>query len=142
MNTRERVSAGGVAYRAAEGSFEIAVIRSARESRWQLPKGIVDPGETNEQAAIREVREEAGIDCELLEKIDSIDYWYVDRWSAEPVRVHKNVHFYLMKYLKGDIAHHDHEVDEVRWVPVEEAGKILAFSAEKQVVKKAKEMIA
>ena len=141
MKTRERVSAGGVAFRVSRGTTEIAIIRSARESRWQLPKGIIDPGETEEQAAIREVLEEAGIGCELLEKIGSVDYWYVDRWGSEPVRVHKYVHFHLMKYVSGDIADHDHEVDEVRWVLLEEAIGLLAFPAEKQIVQKARQMI-
>lgn len=141
MKTDERVSAGGVAFRISEGRTEIAVIRSARENLWQLPKGIIDPGETEEETAVREVREEAGIDCDLLEKIDSIDYWYVDRWSTEPVRVHKHVHFYLMEYARGDIADHDNEVDEIRWAPLNEAGELLAFTAEKNIVEKAKMMI-
>lgn len=142
MKTDERVSAGGVAFRVANDNAEIAVIRSNRESRWQLPKGMIDPGETEEQAAAREVREESGIECELLQKIDSIDYWYVDRWGDEPVRVHKYVHFYLMKYISGDIADHDHEVEEVRWVPIEKAVDLLAFPAERTIVEKANKMVA
>ena len=142
MKTDERVSAGGVAFRVANDNAEIVVIRSNRESRWQLPKGMIDPGETEEQAAAREVREESGIECELLQKIDSIDYWYVDRWGDEPVRVHKYVHFYLMKYISGDIADHDHEVEEVRWVPIEKAVDLLAFPAERTIVEKANKMVA
>ena len=141
MKTREWISAGGVAFRDVEGRKDIAVIRSARESRWQLPKGIIDPGETEEQAALREVREEAGINCELIRKIDAIDYWYVDRWSSEPVRVHKYVHFFLMRYASGEISDHDHEVDEVRWAPLAEAVELLAFPAEQKIVEKAKVMI-
>jgi 8-oxo-dGTP pyrophosphatase MutT (NUDIX family) len=141
MKTQERVSAGGVAFRTANGTTEIAVIRSNREGRWQLPKGIVDPGETEQEAALREVREEAGIDCEILEKVECIDYWYVDRWGPEPVRVHKYVHFFLMKFIRGDIADHDHEVDEVRWISQENAAELLAFPAERSVVEKAIKMI-
>lgn len=142
MKTTERVSAGGVAFRFGKGENEIALIRTAGEGRWQLPKGIIDPGETEEQAALREVREEAGIDCEILTKIDSIDYWYLDRWSTESARVHKYVHFFLMKYVGGDISDHDDEVDEVRWMPFSEAVAQLAFAAEKQVVEKAKGLIS
>jgi 8-oxo-dGTP pyrophosphatase MutT (NUDIX family) len=141
MMTSERVSAGGVGFRLHGDLIEIAIIRSARESRWQLPKGIIDPGETEKEAAVREVREEAGVDCDLLAKIDSIDYWYVDRWGDEPVRVHKFVHFYLMKYTGGDIADHDHEVEEVRWVRIDDAVEQLAFPAEQMIAKKAREMI-
>lgn len=142
MKTSERISAGGVAYKTIEDRTEIAIIRASKEGRWQLPKGIIDPGETPEQAALREVREEAGIDCELLKKIHSIDYWYVDRWGQTPIRVHKYVHFFLMRFLRGDIADHDDEVDEVRWSEIDETLDLLAFRAEKQVLTKAKEMIS
>ena len=142
MKTRESISAGGVAYRIVDGANQIAIIRTSKEGRWQLPKGIIDPGETVEQTALREVREEAGIDCTLEEKIDSIDYWYVDRWSADPVRIHKYVHFFLMRYLCGDITDHDNEVEEVRWVNLDEAAKLLSFQAEKKIVDKGKTMIS
>ena len=142
MKTCERVSAGGVAFRVVKGRTEVAIIRTASESRWQLPKGIIDKGETEQQAAVREVREEAGIDCELLEKIDSIEYWYIDRWGEEPVRVHKYVHFFLMRYESGDIAEHDHEVEEVRWADIDEATETLAFPAEQAIARKAKSMIS
>jgi 8-oxo-dGTP diphosphatase len=142
MKTQERISAGGVAFRNDGEKTEIALIRTSKEGRWQLPKGIIDPGETPEQAALREVREEAGIDCEISEKVDSIDYWYVDRWRGEPVRVHKYVHFFLMKYASGDIADHDHEVDEVCWAGLDRAVDLLAFPAEKTVASKAKAMLS
>jgi 8-oxo-dGTP diphosphatase len=142
MKTQERTSAGGVAFRNNGDTVEIALIRTSREGRWQLPKGIIDPGETPEQAALREVREEAGIECELGEKIDSIDYWYVDRWGSEPVRIHKFVHFFIMKYDSGDVADHDHEVAEVCWAGLDQAVDLLAFPAEKAVASKAKEMLS
>jgi 8-oxo-dGTP pyrophosphatase MutT (NUDIX family) len=142
MKTRESISAGGVAFRVADGKYEIAIIRTSNEGRWQLPKGLIDPGESEQEAAIREVREEAGIHCEIVEKIDSIDYWYVDRWGTEPVRVHKYVHFYLMKYLGGEITDHDHEVEEVQWRSIGDALAMLSFDAEKQVVEKSKTMIS
>ena len=88
-----------------------------------------------------QVREEAGIHCELGEKLDSIDYWYVDRWGNEPVRVHKYVHFFLMLYLNGDINDHDDEVEEVCWADLEEAIGLLAFPAEKRILAKAKDLI-
>jgi 8-oxo-dGTP pyrophosphatase MutT (NUDIX family) len=142
MKTQERISAGGVAFRNDGGKVEIAIIQTSREGRWQLPKGIIDPGETPEKAAIREVREEAGIDCEIVEKIDSVDYWYVDRWGKEPARVHKFVHFYLMKYVSGDVADHDDEVVDVRWSNIEETIESLAFNDEKNMVKKAIDMVS
>lgn len=134
METRKQVSAGGAAFRETNGQLEVALVLMLPELRWQLPKGIIDPGETPEQAALREVREEAGIDCELVEPIEIIEYWFVDSHTAEPVRIHKFVHFYLMRYLSGDVADHDHEVAEARWFPVDEAISTLAFDSERTVV--------
>jgi len=137
MKTCELVSAGGVAFREGGGKRQIVLIKTAAEGRWQLPKGIIDPGETPEIAALREVREEAGITCEILEKIDVIEYWFVDRYGEEPFRTHKYVHFFLMKYLSGDIADHDDEVFESRWVEPVEAVKMLSFETEKALVARA-----
>ena len=142
MKSQERISAGGVAIRNENGRVEIAIIQTSKEGRWQLPKGLIDPGETPEQAAIREVREEAGITCEIVEKIDSVDYWYVDRWGTEPMRVHKYVHFYLMKYISGDVGDHDDEVIDVRWSDIEQAINTLAFNDEKNMVKKANDVLS
>lgn len=142
MKTREQISAGGVAFRESGNDVEIAVILTLHEKRWQLPKGIIDPGETPEQAALREVREEAGIDCGLIAPIDVIEYWFVDRRGGEPVRIHKSVHFFLMKYLSGDVADHDDEVAEARWVKIGDALNGLAFETERVCVQKAEKMIA
>lgn len=134
METRKQVSAGGAAFRETDGRLEVALVLMIPEMRWQLPKGIIDPGETPEQAALREVREEAGIECELIEPIETIEYWFVDSRSGTQVRIHKFVHFYLMRYVSGDVADHDHEVAEARWFPVDEAIITLAFDSEKSVV--------
>ena len=134
METRKQVSAGGAALRETDGKLEVALVLMIPEMRWQLPKGIIDPGETPEQAALREVREEAGIECELIEPIETIEYWFVDSRSGTPIRIHKFVHFYLMRYVSGDVADHDHEVAEARWFPVDEAISTLAFDSEKSVV--------
>src|SRR5262249_52901388 len=109
--TKPQVSAGGVAYRKSRGSIEIAIIRIAPEDRWQLPKGHVDKGESPEEAALREVREETGLDAEITEKIEAIEYWYFSGKGADRVRFHKFVHFFLMKYLSGNTDDHDHEVE-------------------------------
>ena len=140
METVRQHSAGGVAVREAGSGYEMAVIKTTEEGRWQLPKGIVDPGETAEQAALREVREEAGITCELLEPIDTIEYWFVGSYDGPKKRYHKKVSFFLMKYISGDVANHDHEVSEARWVPFDDALRMLAFQNEKDVVEKARRM--
>jgi 8-oxo-dGTP pyrophosphatase MutT (NUDIX family) len=142
MKSQERISAGGVAFRNVNSRVDVAIIQTSKEGRWQLPKGVIDPGETSEQAAVREVREEAGITCEIVEKIDSVDYWYVDRWGKEPARIHKYVHFYLMKYISGDVADHDDEVVDVRWSEIGEAIETLAFNDEKNMVRKANDILS
>ena len=139
--TLEQVSAGGVAFRMNEGKAEIAIVAMKPSRRWQLPKGIIDAGETEQQAALREVREEAGIECELVEKIETIEYWYVGDQKGGRVRYHKFVHFFLLKYLSGDVEDHDNEIDEARFVSIDEAVEMLAFKSEKETVKKAQSLI-
>lgn len=140
--TLDQVSAGGVAFRRVNSEIEIAIVSVNPSRRWQLPKGIVDEGEQIEKAALREVREEAGIECELLEKIETIEYWYIADQKGKRVRFHKFVHFFLMKYMSGKIENHDHEIAESCWVSPGRAIEMLDFKSEKDVVKKASEIIA
>jgi 8-oxo-dGTP pyrophosphatase MutT (NUDIX family) len=135
METVHQISAGGVAHRSRDVSIEVALIKTVSEGRWQLPKGIIDPGETPEIAALREVREEAGIACEIIEPLEVIEYWFVAAYDDGPKRrYHKKVHFYLMKFISGDVADHDHEVSEARWFEINEAENMLAFESEKNLV--------
>jgi 8-oxo-dGTP pyrophosphatase MutT (NUDIX family) len=142
MNTRDEVSAGGVVYRPRDGGgFDVALIRT-HERRWQLPKGWIDEGETAEQAAVREAREEAGVDAEVIAPIDRIEYWYTSTYDPEPVRVHKFVHMFLLRYTGGSTADHDDEVVEARWIEIGEAARMLAFKDERRVVGIAAEALA
>jgi 8-oxo-dGTP pyrophosphatase MutT (NUDIX family) len=92
-------------------------------------------------AAAREVREEAGVEAELAAPIDTIEYWYVGQRGGERVRYHKRVHFFLFRYRSGDVADHDHEVHEARWVSLADAPGMLAFANERQVVERAAERL-
>lgn len=139
--TKDQVSAGGVAFRRVKSGLEVAIVSVKPSLRWQLPKGIVDPGETPEITAVREVREEAGVETELIELIETVEYWYQRVQYGKRIRYHKFVHFYLLQYLSGDVKDHDHEIAESRWVSFEEAIKMLAFKSERGVVEKAHEMI-
>jgi 8-oxo-dGTP pyrophosphatase MutT (NUDIX family) len=141
--TREQRSAGGVAFRGAgpDSAVEVAIVCVGARRRWQLPKGIVEPDEAPEAAALREVREEAGVVTELRAPIDTIEYWYYATQRGERVRFHKLVHFFLLEYRAGDVADHDHEVHEARWVALADATAMLAFKSERQVVARAGEMI-
>lgn len=128
-----------MAFRNIGGRVEVALISVGPENRWQLPKGIIDKGESTETAARRELREEAGIDANPLDLIDKIEYWYYDK--RERVRIHKFVYFYLLRYESGEVADHDYEVNEARWVEIDEAVETLAFDSERKIVEKAKTMI-
>jgi len=140
--TRTQISAGGVAFRKTEGHVDVALISVGLQARWQLPKGMINPGETSEEAALREVREEAGIETELLAPIDKIEYFYYSTdISGRRIRFHKFVQFYLMRYCSGDPKDHDHEVNEACWTEIEEAYNLLRFDSEKRVIERARELI-
>lgn len=141
MKTRTEVSAGGVAYRASQdGTFDVVLILT-HEGRWQLPKGWVEDGESPASAAQREVREETGIETTVIGPIDTIDYWFRPTYEPEPVRVHKFVHFFLLRYEGGSTSDHDDEVQLARWVSIDDAEHTLSFDGERSVVKKAREAL-
>lgn len=142
FETKEQVSAGGVVYRRRGGRVEVALISVGEQGRWQLPKGLVGRGEPPEEAALREVREETGLACEVVAGLEPVEYWYFSKGGARRVRFHKRVHFYLMRYLSGDVSGHDDEVNEARWVEAEEAGVMLAFKGERKALAEALGMLA
>ncbi|MGH7484454.1 MAG: NUDIX hydrolase, partial [bacterium] len=138
---RDQTSAGGVVYRIVDGRAEIVLI-GVGQNRWQLPKGLVEASEKPESAAVREAREEAGVDSEVVEPIETIEYWFAGLDGGERVRFHKRVHLFLLRYLSGDPKDHDWEVNEARWVPVDKAVGQLTFESERGVAGKARELIA
>jgi 8-oxo-dGTP pyrophosphatase MutT (NUDIX family) len=138
VRTETQVSAGGAAFRKTkDGGLEVALISVGSPPRWQLPKGLVDKDETPEIAAVREVREEAGIVVTLDKLIERVEYWYQAKKGTERIRYHKFVNFYLMWYESGAVEDHDNEVNESRWFPAAEAVGALAFRSERSVVERA-----
>ena len=140
VKTETQVSAGGAALRKTAHGLEVALNSVGSPPRWQLPKGLVDPGETPEVAAVREVREEAGIAAAPAGLIERVEYWYQAKRGNERIRYHKFVNFYLMWYESGDVAHHDNEVNEARWFAAAAAIDALAFKSERTIVERALEM--
>jgi len=140
--TETQVSAGGVAWRRGKGGgVEVALVLVGPKRRWQLPKGIVEADEAPLAAALREVREEAGLETSLDAELETIEYWYVAARGATRVRYHKLVHFFLLACHGGDVRDHDHEVLEARWFPIAEAVETLAFPNERKVVARAAERL-
>ena len=138
LQTKTQVSAGGIVIRQRPGSpVELILIAAGPFGRWQLPKGLIEPGETPEQAATREVREETGVVGALVAPLEVVNYWYVANRHGERARFHKFVHFFLFNYVSGDITQHDHEVSEARWVTFAEATHMLTFAAEHRIVEAA-----
>ena len=135
------MSAGGVVFRRDDERIDVVIVAVGGNNRWQLPKGLVEKDEKPEVAAVREAREEGGTDSEVVELIETVEYWYAGLDGGERVRFHKRVHFYLLRYLSGDTSNHDWEVNEARWVPIDDAGTQLAFDNERRVVERAKQLI-
>lgn len=135
------VSAGGVVVRERDGVFELAAIRPRGKTVWALPKGHVDPGETPEVTAAREVREETGLTAKLVGKLGDIRYVYQFRGQ----RIFKLVSFFLFTHDEGTINVIDEkmrvEVDEAAWIPLEQSDKLLAYKGEKEMAQKARELL-
>jgi 8-oxo-dGTP pyrophosphatase MutT (NUDIX family) len=128
------LSAGGVVVRGEEVVVIVPVKRGAAGQRvLGLPKGHLDGDETAEQAAAREVREEAGVTARLVESLGEVEYTYERKGRMVP----KRVAFFLFEYLEGDVADHDHEIEEARWMPLREAVIALTYDGERAVVSRA-----
>jgi 8-oxo-dGTP pyrophosphatase MutT (NUDIX family) len=128
-------SAGGVLVRSVGGRPMLAAIRpqGKRAGVWALPKGLVDPGESPAETAVREVREETGMDGRLVEKLGDVKYVY----TRDGERIFKVVSFYLLRAGRGRIGDIDEsmrvEVAEARWLPLEEAPQLLAYRGEREM---------
>ena len=135
-------SAGGVLVRVIRGRPMLAAIRprGKPEGLWALPKGKIDPGERPEETAVREVREETGVEGTLVEKLGDVKYTYTRRGGE---RVFKIVSFYLLRARLGRIGRIDDamriEVEEARWLPLAEAPRLLAYGGERQMAAKARD---
>ena len=140
MRTRSERSAGGVIYREKGAGLEVAL--AARRTRrgdlaWGLAKGQIEPDEDPAETAVREVREETGLEAEIEDDLGEISYFFV--WEGE--RVRKSVRFYLMRATGGDVSRHDFEMEDVRWFPLGDALRKASFKTEREVLERAAEKL-
>jgi 8-oxo-dGTP pyrophosphatase MutT (NUDIX family) len=128
-------SAGGVVFNAARDVVVIVPTRRAADGSrvLALPKGHPDGAESAAEAALREVREETGVEAEVVESLGQVRYWY----QRGGTRVAKAVEFFLLRYLSGDLADHDHEVEDACWIRAEEAAERLTYDGEREMVRRA-----
>ncbi len=136
--TRQAVSAGGLVYAdRPDGRWVVLISRrnTAGSLQWTLPKGGLEEGEDLEAAAVREVREETGLESEIAGKLGVVDYWFV--WKPEEVRYHKYVHYFLMAHRGGSTRDHDDEAEDVEWLPVGAALQRLTHPNERRLVRAA-----
>ena len=125
-------------HRAVDGRIEVLLVHRRQPRLWALPKGTPDSGETIEETALRETREETGLDVEIERPLRSIRYFFV----RGTTRFHKTVHFFLMRSIGGALEDHDAEFDVVAWVDLEEALAILNHATERSVVEEAAAALA
>lgn len=130
---KREFSAGGIVFNDAG---QVLVTQHSQNKHWSFPKGLVDPGQTTQEAALREVREEGGVETEIVDKVGYSKYVY----TFNNEKIFKVVTYFLMQYVSGNIKDHDFEVEESGWYTPDEALKQLSFSQDKVLLKKAIEI--
>ena len=133
VKSRDEVSAGGVVFRREHDDVHVLVCKDAGYHKWVLPKGLVNKGESLEETAVREVHEEVGVQARIVESLGEEKYVY----TARGFRVFKTVHYFLMEYESGSEFEHDHEMDEVKWVSIEEAIALMGYKGAQDVLRRA-----
>ncbi len=132
MKTEEHFSAGGIVYRQESGGIHVVLCGRDQPPIWALPKGTPNPGEAVEDTALREVREETGLDVAVERDAGEIEYWF----HKPGARIHKRVRFYLMTPKGGNTDGHDPEFDRVAWFTPDEALKVMTYPTEADLLRR------
>jgi len=133
----KRFSAGGVVYKEENGGRLWLLIQPRDTDRWQLPKGQIEKRESSQTAALREIKEETGIDGEIIDKIDKISWWFVQ----EGEKIFKTTVFYLVKARKEAGRFDKKEVAQISWLSYNQAYQRLTFKSEKEILQKGREIL-
>lgn len=145
-------SAGGIVYKRTKNKnhkilkqvqddIEVLVAQHSQHHGWVFPKGLIGDhvkGEIKEETAVREVEEETGIKAKIVKSLEPVTYWY----QFQDEKVKKTVYYFLMEYVSGDIKNHDHEMENVEWLPIEEVEKRLTYKSDKEAWRQAKRLLA
>ena len=132
--TTSEYSSGGVVYRRTETGYEFVAVQRARHGDWSLPKGHIEKGESKEEAALREVKEETGIEARIVSDLQEVVYFYK---RPKQGLTRKSVYYYLMEALTDDLGGPNWEVSESRWVLMSEADGLLSYANDKKTVQQA-----
>ena len=138
LKTSLAESSGGVVVRGDSSELEIVLVGRKEKTTWALPKGTPRVGETRDQTALRETREETGLEARILEPLDSITYWFM----LARTRVRKTVYYFLMEAVGGDPSLHDPEYDFVQWFPIDAALAVMSYPNEVEMVRRARDRVA
>lgn len=130
---KREFSAGGIVF----NKNKVLLTKHSQNHYWGFPKGLIDPGQTSKEAALREVKEEGGVEAEIVEKVGESKYFY----TFEGEKIFKIATYFLMKYISGDPKNHDWEMEDAGWFEVSEALKLLSFGRDKQLLKIAVNMM-
>jgi 8-oxo-dGTP diphosphatase len=129
-------SSGGVVYKIDNGKINILLIATKGQNVWSLPKGTIEKGEDPKETALREIKEETGVEGKIIDELGDVSYWFM--MNGE--KYFKTVKYFLVEYTKGEIKT-DWEVDTAKWLNPQEALKKLTYKADREILKKALDKI-
>lgn len=130
-------SAGGIVFKKENSKVFILVTQHSAHHGWVFPKGLIDEGEDKNTAALREVKEEGGVDAKIIKELQPIEYFY----KFEDQTIKKKVTYFLMEYVSGNIQDHDWEMEAAEWLETEKVDERLTYKTDKQVFQEAKKSL-